>query len=679
MTLHLRVIHKFIKSSIFVPIMLLIFGGVSYGVLIPFMGYYGDDWSYVWLAYRSHHLEIFFSGNRPLLAYYFLAITKIIGPAPWHWQVYGFACHWLSAVVFWRLISTIWPLKKDLAAAAATLLLLYPGFLDSNEALTEQVWFLQLAIFLVSLLATIYSLRRPNQALFWSTLALTGAFLNLVISEYWFFLELIRLALILFELAAQEPDRRRLIHHTLLRWLPFLIILASILFVRALDLGGINSANSITLFAALVKNPATALLGLVSKIARDLWFTTLGCFGHAFTLPGLAGRSVSVKVLIVILLLAMGILAFLWIRSLEKWSEDPASGSTRTTRGYLLAGLACLLLGGLPLWITNLQIAQDATSSRLSLPFMPAACLFVAGLTSLVFRSWIKTTVFAALIAFSVVFQLLTGSNFIHEKSVQENFLWQLALRMPSIKPGTQLVTENLGLHFNSQNSNSAMVNWMYTPPEAASQNLQYYLYQFSEQAKRASDQIQPEQMLPEAHMIGNFSGSYQIALDFPPSACLRVLDPYLDEHNPNLSPMEQKAAKKTDIEAIQPAAPGSPLPHPPVEIFGNDPPPDNWCAAFEKASLAGQLGDWAQVTQIADRAYSRGYKPNNAMELVVFIEGYAYQGNWERSANLLKQADKLNHELIPILCRLKQRLISNTLPSSGRDKALAVLNCPSN
>jgi hypothetical protein len=677
MTFHFRLMHRLIKSQIFVPIMLLIFGGVSYGVLIPFMGYYSDDWSYAWLAYRSHQLEIFFSGSRPLLAYYYLAITKIIGPAPWHWQVCGLVCHWLIAVVFWRLIITIWPLKKDLAATAAILLLIYPGFWLSSAALTEHVFFLQLAIFLGSLLATIYSLRRPHQALFWSILALTGAFLNLVISEYWFFLELIRIALIWGELVKQKPDRRRLLRHTLLNELSFLIILASILVVRVLDLGGINSGNPITLFAALEKNPASALLSLAPRIAQDLWFTTLACFGFAFTLPGLAGRSIPVIILIVILVLVVGILTFLWMRNLEKRSEDLASGSTPTTWGYLLAGMACLLLAGLPVWITDLQIAPDAPSSRLSLPFMPAACLFVAGLVSLVFRPWAKSIAFSALIAFSVAFQLLTGSNFTRQKSIQENFLWQLSLRMPSIKPGTKLLAEDLELNFSSQNSNSAMINWMYTPPEAASQDLQYYLDQYSDQAKSALDEIQPGQITPGKHLIGYFSEKYQIALEFKPSSCLRVLDPYLDEYNPYLPPMARKAATKTDIEAIQPTSPRSPLPRPPVEIFGNDPPPDNWCAAFEKASLAGQMGDWAQVTQIADRAFSRGYQPNNAMELVIFIEGYAYEGNWERSTNLMKQADILNPELIPIFCRLKQRLVSNTLPSSGRDQALAVLNCP--
>lgn len=677
MGLRLRHFHKIVQSPAFVLITLLLFGGVGYVLLIPFLGYYGDDWSMVWLAYRSHHLEIFFSGNRPLLAYYYTVMTKILGPAPWQWQVYAFICHWLCAVVFWRLVSTIWPQRKDMAAAAAILLFLYPGFWLSSEALTFNVAFIQLTIFLGSLLATIYSLKRPHQALFWSLLALTGALLNLVISEYWFFVELVRLALIGFILAEQEPNRKRLIRRTFLRGLPYLAVMATVLLARVLNIGKINSGNAITFFVALGKNPISALLGLVLGIAQDLWFTILASFGYTFTLPGLAGRSRYVVGLISVVLLASGILTFLWLRYLEKSSEDSTSKTALTTQGYLLAGLAWLLLAGLPLWLVNLKIGLEATSTRLSLPFMPGACLFVVGLVSLLNRSGVRKTAFATLIAFSAIFQLLNGSTFVRQKSLQENFLWQLALRMPSIKPGTLLQTEKLELDYNGQNSNSAMVNWMYTPPGAASQDLQYYLMQFSELPKAPLRNTQPGEALSGPHMIGHFHARHQIALVYQPPSCMRVLDPHLDEHNPYLSTHEQKAAAQTDFSAIQPAVAGSPLPRPPVEIFGNHPPPDGWCVSFQKASIAAQMGDWVQVTQIADRAFRRGGHPHNAMELVVYIEGYAYQGDWEQSAKLLIWADELNPELKPIICRLKQRLVSNTQPSSGRDQALAVLNCP--
>jgi len=161
----LRRARNLFHYKIYVPVVLFILAVISYGLLIPSLGYYGDDWSMSWLAYQSHHLEIFFGGNRLLLAYYYEILTSVLGPAPWHWQVYALVWHWLSAVVFWRLVSAIWPLKREMAMVAAALFLLYPGFLLTSEAMTLHLAFLQLTIFLGSLLATVYSLRRPHQAL----------------------------------------------------------------------------------------------------------------------------------------------------------------------------------------------------------------------------------------------------------------------------------------------------------------------------------------------------------------------------------------------------------------------------------------------------------------------------------------------------------------------------------
>jgi len=86
-------VQKFFQFKIIVPVILLILAGISYGFIIPSLGYYGDDWSMAWLAYQSHHLELFFTGNRPALGTYFDILTRALGPAPWHWQVLAFVFH----------------------------------------------------------------------------------------------------------------------------------------------------------------------------------------------------------------------------------------------------------------------------------------------------------------------------------------------------------------------------------------------------------------------------------------------------------------------------------------------------------------------------------------------------------------------------------------------------------
>ena len=52
----LRRARNLFHYKIYVPVVLFILAVISYGLLIPSLGYYGDDWSMSWLAYQSHHV-----------------------------------------------------------------------------------------------------------------------------------------------------------------------------------------------------------------------------------------------------------------------------------------------------------------------------------------------------------------------------------------------------------------------------------------------------------------------------------------------------------------------------------------------------------------------------------------------------------------------------------------------
>ena len=102
---------------------------------------------------------------------------------------------------------------------------------------------------------------------------------------------------------------------------------------------------------------------------------------------------------------------------------------------------------------------------------------------------------------------------------------------MPSLKPDTQLLTRVDGLDLNGENAFSAMLNWMYTPRGNASQNLQYFLFQNGDHIQEALDRMDSKKWDPQPHMIGTFGGKYQVAMEFGPTFCLRVLDPDLDPY----------------------------------------------------------------------------------------------------------------------------------------------------
>jgi hypothetical protein len=116
--------------------------------------------------------------------------------------------------------------------------------------------------------------------------------------------------------------------------------------------------------------------------------------------------------------------------------------------------------------------------------------------------------------------------------------------------------------------------------------------------------------------------------------------------------------------------APGTAAPELPARLFGTEPGP-NWCYYFEKADLARQLGQWEEVTALAELAFNSGDYPNDPAERLPFIEGYAHVGNWQRALTLSEETRAITPAMQPVLCRLWQRIARETSPELGQPDAL--------
>ena len=127
-----------------------------------------------------------------------------------------------------------------------------------------------------------------------------------------------------------------------------------------------------------------------------------------------------------------------------------------------------------------------------------------------------------------------------------------------------------------------------------------------------------------------------------------------------------REAAKLSRARAILPS--GAPDLTP--AIFGRE-PARNWCYYFERAELARQQGDWNEVARLGEQAFALGDYPNDPMERVPFIEGYAHLGNWQRAQELTREASDITPLMQPVLCRLWQR-IEEQAPG-GAEKSAAV------
>jgi len=136
-----------------VPFALLVYCLISFGILIPWLGFYWDDWPSI------YYLHVFgpkgfieaFSVDRPTLGWLFMLTSAVFGQSTLAWQLFGLATRWLSSLALWWTLRELWPQHPRQAAWTAFLFVAYPGFMQQYIAVTYSHTWLVLALFFVSL------------------------------------------------------------------------------------------------------------------------------------------------------------------------------------------------------------------------------------------------------------------------------------------------------------------------------------------------------------------------------------------------------------------------------------------------------------------------------------------------------------------------------------------------
>ena len=111
-----------------IPLALLGLSLVSYGLLIPWLGFYWDDIAFQWIAQKlgSDGLARYFNSARPVWGLFIRADLAVLGSRPWVWQLFGIFWRWVCASGFYLLVRQLWPTTKEPALYASFFFLLQP-------------------------------------------------------------------------------------------------------------------------------------------------------------------------------------------------------------------------------------------------------------------------------------------------------------------------------------------------------------------------------------------------------------------------------------------------------------------------------------------------------------------------------------------------------------------------
>ena len=652
-----------------IPIVFAIVTVLAYGLLLPFTGFYWDDWPFAWIAKFLGPADFIpaFHGFRPFLGPIFFITTSLIPTNPLLWQIFALVIRCLSGLAAWFALNQIWPNHKRQVLVAALLFLVFPGYSQHWVALTHinQEW-IPLLFYLISFGFTARALRNPGHYLTYTIFALLFMFAGLFPTEYFAGLEPLRFIFIWVIISEGTRAFRPRMIQTFKRWWPYLLVwLADAAWLVYYYKSGAYISYDVTAAQA----PTVALDNALFVFADALWKAGLYVWAQVLVLT-LQTLTTPTSVATLALIAGTFLLCAFYLLRLEISSASPAVNSELQSRppsltdpktfgiAALLGGLIGILLGRVPSFAAGLPLTLQSSYDRFMISMMLGGSLFVAGAIELLIRSQrAKTCLYALLIALGIGQQFFNANIFRRDWQGQQEIYWEFSWRIPALKPDTAIITQQMPLDYETDLSMTAAINWIYAadilPPD-----LPYALI-YSE--KRLGGEVLPNLKpdtsikLPYRTVTFNGSTSQAIVIYVPPNGCLRVFDPALDDALTYAKYPDSLIAPipLSDPSRILPNASSHALPDPP---FIKE-PPHAWCFYYEKAELARQIGDWNKIIALGMEAKQKGLAPQDAIEWLPFIEAEARTGAWSSAESLTQFALRTDPKIQRGLCPLFKRV----------------------
>lgn len=622
----------------------------AYGLLLPYTGFYWDDWPFAWIAKFIGPAEFVpaFMPFRPFLGPIFYATTSLIPPYPIYWQLFALFIRFGMGLSFWWGLKQLWPQKSRLVFIASMLFIVFPGYSQHWVALTHiNQELIPFIFYLLSFGFTFKALKSSKPAIY-TVIALLLQICGIYPTEYFFPLESLRFLLLFFFFFEGSPQTRFI--STMKVWWAYLLVWISnaLWLVYYYRFGPYNSyeAGSVEF---------SGVSGLMLEALDTLW---KACFYIWVQIIPLLTKSITAPTS----LIAIGVIAVSFA-ALTRLLPRILSGNE--SKGFavslIITGLIVILFGRIPSLAAGLPLRLQTGYDRFMVSMMIGSIFFAIGIIELAVRNdKIRSYLYIALVALAVGQQFYTANVFRRDWEKQKEVYWQLTSRIPALEPNTVLLTYQLPTEYEPDLAYTAPINWMYAPDFSMPQDLPYALI-FTEKRIGGSTlpSLDPDSPILVIYRTTSFKGSTSqaVVIHMPVNGCLRVLDPArgdLEIHSK--SPDELTKAiplSKPSLIIAEPRTPAQPY-------FLNEERPVNWCAYFTKAELAHQLGNYDKTISLLDEATALGFEPEDLNEWLIYIDALAMTGNTasaeEKTVEVLKQDARMKRGVCVVWEQLESK-----------------------
>ncbi len=636
--------------SIFAFLLLAIVG-LAYGLQIQRLGFYWDDWVFLYRYDRIGILDTIWYGSTRQLAVFLQAPGFLFAAdSPLRWHIYMLLLRWGTAAIFAWVLGLLWPARRNATYLMALLFAVHPAFTQNSIAVVYSVQIFGYGVFLLSLGWMVCSLQNPRRYWLFTIGALLAQAFHLFSGEYYFGLELIR-PLVLWVALRQSQGR-------LLKTAKFSGFYAALLSFYLLWRFGLFTSGEFatysykTLPLAYAKDGLDAVLYLIRYAIQDViyllvnvWQTTLSPALIDFAQP------YNLFSIFIVLVVSAG-LYHVFTRILPVQNES-SPAPDRFFKETFLLGFGAVLVGFVPGWFVMRFIVMPGNyGDRFALPGLFGASILIIALTEYLGNPLKNRNILMAsiLIGLAVGQQIRVTNNYRWDWERQTRTYWQTYWRAPSLEPGTILVGGNAISTTTVNYVGAFAYNFVYPSQQAFNEPSVWFVNYYKVFLPESLQQFQQGELEPidrHSNIEIALTRENLLTIHYDTEACLRLLDANVFDLY-NIDEEYRAAAALSNPGLILPDSAQTP----PEHIFGAE-PAATWCYFYQKADLARQFGDWERILVLEQEALNLGLEPRSDFERLPFIEAHARTGDWQTALDLSLAAYQSTRKTRTGLCAL--------------------------
>lgn len=648
---------------------LLLIPAIVYLPRIGSLTYYKDDWYYIYdgMIGGAKIFHEMFRIDRPARGFFFEWYYALFGPNPLPWHVGAFFWRVFAAIGALWIFNLLWEENRKFNFIAALLFAIYPGYFWWISAIEYQPMIVSLALQVFSIaftLKAIQSTKTAEKTAYGIGSILTGwSYIALV--DYAIGMEAFRFMAVylFFNRGSQDAFWNRLIA-AVKAWAWTLVIPLGFAIWRVFFFTNERKATDIgSQLSVFFANPVAATIDWFFQIYNSLlnlsilaWINQFPPFVQAMRLRD-TGLGIFLAVVVVLLVVFTE-------RQLKASAEskDRDGNQPWVTKEALMLGGLGMVFGVLPVVMAN-RYVNISGFSHYGLPASLAAAIFMAGVIEIVSIPRVQTAVLYVIIGFASLSHFGIATNAVTEENALQNFWRQVSWRVPALRFGTTLV-----IHYplpGMGDGGAALMeaaNVIYFPEFTGDAIVHYPLSGLTLNGENLPGILDGTQVNETGYRSHTYTIDYtnMLVLSQPAlNSCVHVIygaSPLISEYDPlDVSLVAERSNIENVIVDAEPVTP-------PVYIFGEE-KERGWCHYFQAADLAAQRADWERVAALGDEAIALNFSPEDRVEWLPFLKGYAITGDAKKLEQLSKRiigVRSIRLQACEMLSEIEQPLTEN-------------------